>query len=201
MAVVNRGITVAIPSIPPRSALLARAIASVSSQTLQPSGLVVAYDNYREGAPRTRQRALESVTTEWVAFLDDDDEFMPQHLEKLWNHALNTGADYVFAWYKVKCGDTVFDVDPVFPPTHYSQPWDPAQPRQTTITVLVKTDLALTAGFLPHESGKTVDGQTWGEDWSFTLKCNALGVISHLVDHTWYWHHDSANTSGRSDRW
>jgi hypothetical protein len=33
------------------------------------------------GAPGARNRGLEEVTTPWVAFLDDDDVFLPGHLE------------------------------------------------------------------------------------------------------------------------
>lgn len=195
-------ITVAIPSIPPRRDLLRRAVDSVSSQTLQPEALVIAYDNHRQGAPKTRQRALDQVKTTWTAFLDDDDEFMPHHLETLWNHAMNTGADYVFSWYRVMVDGTAYVHDPVFPPTHFSEPWDPTNPRQTTITVLVKTELAQRVGFVEPERGLiTSDGQHWGEDWTFTLGCNRLGTISHVAEHTWYWHHDSKNTSGRPDRW
>ena len=65
-------ITVAIPTIPPRGALLQRAISSVLSQTLPAGGLSVAVDNQRSGAAGTRARALAAVTSPWVAFLDDD---------------------------------------------------------------------------------------------------------------------------------
>jgi glycosyltransferase involved in cell wall biosynthesis len=195
------GVTVAIPSIPPRRALLQRALGSVVAQTFSAAAVSVAVDLSKEGAAITRQRALDGVQTTWTAFLDDDDEFEREHLEKLWNHAQDTGADYVFSWYHVVAGGQVLQHDPVFPPTHFSEPWDPARPRQTTITVLVKTELAKEVGFVPVVEGQYVDGQRYGEDYEWTLGCNRLGKISHLVDHTWLWHHDSGNTSGRPDRW
>jgi Glycosyl transferase family 2 len=37
------------------------------------------------------------VTTEFVAFLDDDDTFMPEHLEKLREAQLDSGADVVYS--------------------------------------------------------------------------------------------------------
>lgn len=198
-------VTVAIPSIPPRAHLLRRAVDSVLNQTWHSvAGLSIAVDNRREGAGVTRQRALEGVNTEWTAFLDDDDEFMPQHIEALMQHALETNADYVFSWFEVvgMGGRRLGDRDPVFPPTHFTEPWDDNHPRQTTITVLVRTELAQAVGFVPPPDGKTIDGQTWGEDWQFTLGCLAIGAkISHLVERTWLWHHDSLNTSGRPDRW
>jgi hypothetical protein len=72
---------------------------------------------------------------------------------------------------------------------------------QTTVTTLVRTELAQDVGFLwPADS--EIDGQRAGEDWEFTRGCMAYGAkISHLVEHTWLWHHDSGNTSGLPDRW
>lgn len=195
-------ITACIPTHPGRGdvsdpgSLLARAVASVRAQTL-PARLSIAVDTDREGAARTRQRALDAVETPWTAFLDSDDEFMPEHLERLARHAEETGADYVYSWYWIKDPQgNILYYDPVFPPGHYLDPWDPAAPRQTTITVLVRTALAKAVGFVPPTPGETVAGQVAGEDWNFTLGCNRLGRIAHLVDHTWYWHHHGANTSG-----
>lgn len=196
-------ITVVIPTIPPRRALLHRAIQSVTEQTYPAAALAVVTDLRKEGAPKTRQRALDMVKTPLVAFLDDDDEFMRDHLLKLLGHMRDTGADYVYSWYKVVgYGGVVFNHDPVFPRTHFTEPWDNANPRQTTITTLVRTELAQEVGFLGLPEMETGDGNVSGEDWNFTLGCmNAGGKISHLVDHTWYWHHDSQNTSGRPERW
>lgn len=192
----NPRITVVTPSIPPRAEQLQRALRSVALQTLPAAAVSIAVDLDREGAAVTRQRALDAVRTPWLAFLDDDDELMPHHLETLWRHAEEAGADYVFSWFKVVVGGRVLEHDPVFPPTHFTAPWDRANPRQTTITVLVRTDLAKEAGFVRPNDGATVDGLPWGEDWTFTLRCNELGTISHVVQHTWLWHH-GGNTSGR----
>lgn len=195
------GITVAIPSIPPRGHLLARAVASVASQTLPAAGLAIAIDSLRQGAGATRQRALDMVDTQWVAFLDDDDEFMPQHLETLWNAAHAHNADYVYSWFETSPPGC----DPFPARPHYLDPWDDAAPRQTTVTTLVRTELAKQVGFASFtETGELIDGQRWGEDWSFTLGCLALGAkIHHVVAKTWYWHMDNpgGNTSGRPDRW
>jgi hypothetical protein len=195
-------ITVVIPTIPPRGQVLQEALFSVKQQVLRSHEVLVEMDTAHAGAAITRQRGLERVTTPWVAFLDDDDMFMPQHLNNLWRHARETGADYVYSWFEtmpVGC-------DP-FPVTHFTAPWDPAAPRQTTITTLVKTSLAQEVGFL-GESEDTQDGMRSGEDWGFTLGCNKLGTISHLVERTWFWRHwgqgspgMSGNTSGLGSRW
>lgn len=191
-------ITVVIPTIPPRYDLLARAIRSVALQELRPDQLSVAWDTEHQGAAVTRQRALDGVQTGWTAFLDDDDEMLPDHLAALMRHARETDADYVYSWFLTSPPGR----DP-FPPHHFTNEFNPADPIQTTITVLVKTELAREVGFVEMgDDGKVIDGQRWGEDYQFTLGClNAGAKISHLVKHTWIWHHDSSNTSGRPDRW
>lgn len=195
-------ITVVIPTIPPRSDLLAQAVDSVRMQTQLPTAVIIEQDLHHEGAGVTRTRALQRVTTPWVAFLDDDDLFMPQHLERLWEHKACTDCDYAYSWFETLPAGG----DP-FPPTHFTEPWDPAAPRQTTVTTLVRRQLAQEVGFL-GDPRETNDGMRAGEDWWFTLECNRLGVISHLAEKTWYWRHWGfgqrgvpGNTSGLGSRW
>ena len=171
-----------IPSIPPRQGMLARAVASVLAQTVPAAALSVAVDLGRQGAAMTRQRALDAARTEWTAFLDDDDELLPQHLERLLSCAEQTGADYLYSWF-----DVVGGTDPF--PQHFGQPFDPAHPVATTITVLVRTELAQAVGFTRSEP--------WGEDHQFTLGCVAAGGrVVHLPERTWRWHHHGGNLSG-----
>ena len=187
------GITVAIPTIPVRTGLLQRAIASVLAQSLPAEGLSIAVDNQRMGAAVNRQRALDGVTTEWTAFLDDDDELDVDHLFALRNHAEETDADFVYSWFRTSPAGG----DP-FPPWFREAPWNKHEPRHTTITVMVKTELAKEVGFTAAEEG-AIHGN---EDWRFILECNRLGKISHLCStDTWTWHHDSYNTSGLPSRW
>lgn len=196
-------ITVVIPTIPPRGLLLTQAVQSVNDQRLRPYTTIIQIDAGHEGAPRTRHNGLMQVETPWVAFLDDDDLLMPHHLEYLLAHAKETDADYAYSWFQ-----TLPDGADPFPLSHFLDPWDPDQPRQTTVTTLVRTELAQTVGFLGDDDAETGDGMTAGEDWLFTLGCNKLGKISHLVERTWYWRHwgygtkdREGNTSGRGDRW
>lgn len=181
------GITVAIPTIPTRAKMFGEAIRSVSNQTYPPAAISVAVDVEKQGAPATRQRALDAVITEWVAFLDDDDLFMAQHLEHLYAHAMETGADFVYSWFHVPGG-----ADP-FPETHFTEPFDYLNPIETTITTLVRTGLAKTVGFQALNRGEV----NTGEDRFFTLGCMHAGAtISHLVERTWWWRHHAGNTSG-----
>ncbi len=200
-------ITVCIPAHPSRimNGMLDQAIRSALSQTLVPAGLSIAIDVHREGAAATRQRALDGVRTEWTAFLDSDDMFLPRHLEWLAKHAVATGADLCYSWFRVlqqfADGTTnVLEDDPVFPVTHYLNPWDPDDPIETTITTLVRTDLAQKVGFRELNRGESNSG----EDRFFTLGCMEAGAhISHLVRKSWLWRHwqlpngTPGNTSGR----
>jgi hypothetical protein len=162
------------------------------TQTMPAAAISVAIDVNREGAPPTRQRALDAVRTEWVAFLDDDDFFEPQHLEHLSQHAEETGADFVYSWFTVVGG-----VDP-FPSTHFTNPFNPEDPIETTITTLVRTELAQQVGFKAMNRGEV----NTGEDRYFTLECMKAGAkISHLVERTWCWSHHGKNTSGLATRW
>lgn len=191
----SSGVTVVIPTIPPRATTtLPRALRSAVIQSLPASAIIVEVDNEREGAAAVRHRGLMKVTTPWVAFLDDDDEFHFNHIERLMRHAFIENADFVYSWFETSPPGQ----DP-FPPHHFTDDWNPADPIETTITVLVRTALAQEVGMKPHEQANPV----WpGEDRRFTLECLARGAkISHLAERTWVWHHDSRNTSGLATRW
>jgi hypothetical protein len=200
-------ITVCIPTIPPRRDMLLRATLSVSLQTRPAAALSIAQDITHAGAGVTRQRALDAARTEWVAFLDDDDAMMSHHLDTLLTAALDHDADYVYSYYMVR---DVFsndrpDIDPL---GHLGRPFDTADPHQTTVTTLVRRDLAQQARFTPPEAAE-IDGQTYGEDFQFTINCCRLGAkVVHVPQRTWWWYHHGmgapsvlGNTSGRGDRW
>jgi hypothetical protein len=164
-----------------------------------PAGHFIAMDVEHKGAAWTRQRALEANPYEWTAFLDSDDWFDVHHLKRLTEVARATDADYVYSWYWLAYGEVgmerVTDVDPVFPPGHFLDPWDKFRPRHTTITVMVKTELAREVGFVTvPDDGEYAHRQ--GEDYAFTLGCNELGKIVHVPERTWFWHHHGQNTSG-----
>lgn len=80
-------VTVAITTIPGREDKLEDAMGSVMSQTREPDDVVVVVDRMRRGAALARNRALEMVGTRFVAWLDDDDLFRPEHVEVLMDHA------------------------------------------------------------------------------------------------------------------
>lgn len=189
-------ITVVIPSLPSRAEWLCRVLRSVDAQTLRPASARLVIDYEREGAAITRNRALEAVTTDWVAFLDDDDEFLPEHLAKLANHARVTGSDVVYS-----CCQVVGPLGQLIPLREEwgrcGQAFDPELLRQKSylpVTCLARTDLAKRARFGAPE-GSLYD------DWGFYLRMLDLGArFAHLPETTWIWHHHGQNTSGQPDR-
>lgn len=204
---------VSIASIPPRAALLARALASVCAQTRPADQIVVHVDHIGVGAPDSKNAALRAITTDWVAFLDDDDEFLPQHLEHLLATAEATGADLVYPWYQgINMGifhitDAAGTLRSPFNVPFRQEHADLILSGDNFIptTVLVRTELAqrvggfgLTATAGPHDN---IQGDT-GDDrvlWGRLLNAGAQFVHHPEITWTWNGHSDDpgAHTSGR----
>ena len=138
------------------------------------------------------------MRTAWVAFLDDDDFFYPQHLQVLYGLAQTFDAVYTYSWFD---GNNPF-------PGHRGKVMDLDNPHHTTMTVLVRTDIAQTAGFLQPDGPLH---QNWsGEDWQFELRCfeeikrRWPGVGQKVVgtdEITWCYAVHGRNTSGLASRW
>lgn len=192
-------VTVVIPHIPTRSFELTRAVSSVAVQTHQPENIVITIDKKHDGSAATRNRALYEITTGWVAFLDDDDEFLPEHLEILMRYALREGATVVYSGCKVvdAQGSTIPLQDEW---GRFGQKFDSDLLKQKSyipVTSLVHTGLARQALF-----GPPAGVETDYDDWGFYLRLLELGgTFLHVPEVTWIWHHHGNNTSGRGDRW
>jgi glycosyltransferase involved in cell wall biosynthesis len=190
---VRPGTTVVIPAHTPRlvDGSLLRAVESALDQDQPPQAIAVAVDAHGEGAARTRQRALDMVQTEWVAFLDADDRWYPNHLRVLHALAAEHDADYCYSWFD---GNR-----PFAEATHRGRAMNPAEPHHTTMTVLVRTELAQHVGFAPHPEATAA----WSaEDWLFTLKClERDAVFAGSPEVTWHYTADGHNTSGLAARW
>lgn len=197
------GVTLVITSVgAPRRRLLARALESVWRQTLQPDTIVIAQDNDRRGAAHNRQQGTDSVTTEWVAYLDDDDQLYTNHLERLMARAAEPDLpDLVYPWF-----DVVGGTDPF--PHHEGLPFRNEEPVQIPVTFLARTSAIRTAGGwvdplwdrMADNPGTDPEGNRAGEDWRLTLRLIEAGAkIVHLPERTWVWHHGQ-NTSGLPSR-
>ncbi len=119
-------VTVVIPAYN-NSEHIARALDSVCSQTLKPHQVIVVddgstddtaeivkkYDNveyiYQQnaGASAGRNTGIENATGEWIAFLDADDEWLVEYLEKQ-TALLKTNCDLQWAganYHRCHCND------------------------------------------------------------------------------------------------
>jgi glycosyltransferase involved in cell wall biosynthesis len=212
----GNAVAAVIPAHPARlrNGMLARALDSVLTQSPAVDHVSVAVDRDGDGAAVTRDRALHAVPEwcDWVAFLDSDDTWKPNHIERMLAYAVRHEADYVYSWFMIKdaTGREQLGWDPF---THFGRAFDPNNPVQTTVTTLVRRELAQKIGFMQPEgmpwsehterivSMPTPDGHAAGEDWRFTLGCMAAGAkIVHLPERTWYWYHHGRNSSGQPDR-
>ena len=181
------GVTVLVAAHPSRlaSGLLTRALNSVYAQTHQPEVIVIVNDKQRIGAGHTRQQLLDHVQTEWIAWIDSDDEWETEHLAKCLYIAEATDAVYVYSWFH--------GPDPL---GHFGLPFNPCTPHHTTMNVLVHTAIAKEVGFPasgapPHSN----------EDWAFItgvskLACERGLKMVHLAERTWHYHQHGQNSSG-----
>lgn len=195
-------LTVVITTIPTRKIRLRKAIRSVKQQTLLPFEIIIQEDTEKQGAPFNRDNGLARVTTPYVAFLDDDDYFYPQHLERLYNAIKEQDADIVYSWFDVEGGTDPF-------PENFGRPWDNDNPVQTTVTTLCKTETVRNAGGFSNTYGLTEEqlatfaqGNTIGEDFRMVMSARQNGAkIYHVPERTWAYVHWHGNTSGMPDRW
>lgn len=199
---------VCIPSIPPRADMLDRALKSVVHQTWPPDQISVAIDHHGDGASVTRNRALDAIDTDWVAFLDDDDELLPLHLERLVVCAQETSADLVYPWFEGINTDffrVPSEEDPEVLVTPEGLPFSPhvesclrgVSGNFIPMTVMARTSLVKEVGGFDDQS-KPGDFPT-GEDYVLWIRLLDAGAkFVHFPERTWRWNGHMAHTSGRS---
>lgn len=196
-AVNGHEITVIVPTIAPRQKMLAKALDSIKSQTHPASAVIVEEDVDREGPAVVRNRAIDKVETEWLAFLDDDDYLLPDHLAVLTQEQSDSGADVLWPWFKVEGGRDPF-------PMFRGRQWDHNDPHQVPITAMLRTvAVRSVGGFETVPEGDThSDGNRAGEDWRLWLSLSDAGYrLRHVNRVTWVWRHHGRNTSGLPSRW
>lgn len=176
-------IAAVIPTIPGREALLEQALESVHAQTVPADQVIVALDERREGPAAARNRGVQEASTDWVAFLDDDDVWYPNHLETLLQ--ASGGADVVYS-----------DCALVGPHSHpdLNRDFDPflLQLRNfIPVTALVRRNVFLdVGGFDPADDL---------EDWGLWKRLASAGCrFVHVPVTTWEYrfHRDGQRTFG-----
>ncbi len=197
---------VAIPSIPVRPNELARALASVCAQTRLPDAICVVVDYNHEGAAATRNKAWRALgDVDFVAFVDDDDELLPHHLEALLAAQEATGADLIYPWFAVHGGTDPLAINGQPAEGHPFD--DEAREHLLTVgnhipvTVLVRRTALEAVGGFPQPMSAAWPNSSC-EDWGcFIDLLNAGFTFHHHPERTWVWNHTDRNTSGRGDRW
>lgn len=197
MSTTTAEVTVVIPTIPPRAAMLERALASVVAQTV-PAAVLVEPDPGRTGSAATRNRALAKVTTDWLLCLDDDDVLMPNAVQLLTEAQQKTGADVVSGGAWIPERPDHCEPGPLVPPGWIS--WQAITERSIlTVASLVRTELARLAGFEFRDDRRT--GMHL-DDFGFYGNLVGLGAKFWRIPETVFiWNHHGANTSGQPGRW
>jgi hypothetical protein len=204
-------ISVIIPTIPRRGMMLSRAVSSVSQQTLPPDSILVPVDHNGLGAGPTRNEAAVMATTEWIAFLDDDDLFCRSHLESLMDCIDDKDADMVYPWFTTigasesallaptDDGELVSPEGLAFGPVqreHIGRGPEGHGSNFIPVTYLIRRELFLDLGGFPETNSGSWPHQA-NEDWGFLIQlCRSDANIEHLPIRTWIWNFHSGSTLG-----
>lgn len=204
-------VSVIIPTIPPRVRLLERASASVMAQTRLPDQVIIQLDMEGVGAGPTRNAAIEQAHTDYVAFLDDDDEFLPNHLALIMSAAKATRADVLYSWFELVGWDeatpdrpdplaTMFEGKLVHP---LGVPFGTEQARHLRryawipATIVVRRTMLERVGGYPAPGTAEYEQFNGCEDWALLIRLLDAGARFHHVPHrTWRCHHGDG-TAGR----
>ena len=203
-------VTVVIPTIAGREEFLHRALISVTQQQVAPKTIVVVRDEDRRGAYWARNKALTQVDTEWIAWLDDDDEFLPNHIKVLVRGANKSGADMVYSYAEFIGGQDPLAcfVDGKLIASPINVPWGNEGEYTMRvggnfipITYLVRTAAVRAVGGFPN---------AYEFESRYSNDCEDFGLLLRLIDagykfyhvcgvRTWrYYYHDS-NLGGRGE--
>lgn len=142
--------------------------ASVAAQTLAPSNHLILLDDWGFGEAKMRNLLVGMATTDWVAFLDDDDLFKPHHLSVLWE--AHDDADIIYSDCEVQGLAKHWKV----------QEFDLEQIRQKnyiSVTVLARKSVLLDAGGFRNLPNP---------DWDMWVRLGEAGVRFRFVPEvTW----------------
>lgn len=199
-------VAVVVPTIPGREQLLAEAVDSVLAQHRHADQLVIEPDPERTGAAATRNRALARVETDLVAWLDDDDLMLPNHIGAL-AHVLEHEPDVDLVYPSPRM---VGGADPTWVSVggRWVRPWGVAFGREQErhlreqgsfipVTHMVRAEAVRRAGGFP-EGGTLPDGRYQGEDERYLIALLDAGArFTHLNIVTWTWRVWNGHTAGK----
>lgn len=160
-------VSVVTAALPSRLGKLSEACASVLAQTHPADEHLVAIDYARRGTARVVTQLALSARNEWVATLEDDDVWYPNHLEQLTRAAADGGADILYPYCDVEGRDWVPNA-----------PFDPERLRRENYipsTALIRRSLIADLG------GWRTGSQHGFEDWDFWLRSQAAGATFRCV--------------------
>jgi glycosyltransferase involved in cell wall biosynthesis len=172
-------VSVVIPAYN-RPDMVRRALASVAAQTVAPREVIVVDDcstdatgdvarelgahvvrhevNRGEGA--ARNTGLRHATQPWVALLDSDDEWLPEHLRTLWPHRRGrvlVSTSCVAAGAEHDRVQGVPDAKALHNPAQLAHPENCVPPSAS----LLRRDVALAAGGFDTELERCADLELW----------------------------------------
>jgi len=198
-------VAVCIPTIPGREALLERAVQSVHGQSRKADQLLVERDSERTGAWASRNRLLARVTTDVIAWLDDDDWLNHNHLRANMRVLEQSPfkPDLVYPRPRMSGGEdpTAVTHQGMFPVSPWGLRFTAEHAEHIRkigsfipMTHLVRTErVREIGGFRP---GYRVDGGRYrGEDEDYLIRLLDAGaerrpgepVFEHLDARTWTW--------------
>ena len=164
-------VTVITPTIKGRELALVDALHSVRQQTVAAEHVVI-LDDKRKGPAWARNKGIREATTEWVAFLDDDDVLLPNHLETLLKHSKH--ADIVYSLPTAEGRDD-------WHPQHFCNMDRIEHTNWIPVTVLARRKVLLDVGGFP---GNTEPPDF--EDWALWRKLHKAGYRFKCV-HQFTW--------------
>lgn len=156
-------VTVITPTLPERADMLARCMAAVDAQTVAPAAHLIGVDHAHTGhGARIRNRLIAAADSTWIACCDDDDWFLPNHLELLLTHSF--GADVVMAEFTLETGGP-----PIYP--HLCNPavFEKVNPHHPS-SLLLRRHAVLDVGGFPDPAPPMWD------DWALLLALYKAGA-------------------------
>jgi glycosyltransferase involved in cell wall biosynthesis len=156
------------------------------------------------GGSDARNAGVEAARGDWIAFLDDDDEWLPEKTEKQIAKARNSAALFPIVTSQLFLRDATGDkVWPRNPPTDpiseyllARRSWSYGEGLISTITLLARRDLLLQVPF--------TSGLRRHQDWDWLLRCSQLPdvKIEYVAEPLAIWHLQATGKSvSRTNAW